>query len=93
VLQDPAAYGPLVSPGCYLVVEDGVTDVVSKRVLGADPGAGPFRAADAYLQTGAPFDVDSRCERFLATNNPRGYLRRREEQSTIQGSPGVSFRW
>lgn len=78
VLEDLAAYGPLVSPGCYLVVEDGVTDVVPKRVLGADPGAGPFRAADAYLRTGAPFDVDSRCERFLATNNPRGYLRRRE---------------
>jgi len=78
VLADLLAYGPMVSPGCYLVVEDGVTDVVTKRVLGADPGAGPFRAADAYLATGAPFDVDPFRERFLATNNPRGFLRRRE---------------
>jgi cephalosporin hydroxylase len=77
VLEDLLAYGPLVSPGCYLVVEDGVTDVVTKRTLGAEPGAGPFRAAEAYLKTGAPFDVDPLRERFLATNNPRGFLRRR----------------
>jgi cephalosporin hydroxylase len=77
VLEDLTAYGSLVSPGCYLIVEDGVTDVVPRRVLGADPGAGPFRAAAAYLQTGAPFDVDVRRERFGATNNPRGFLRRR----------------
>jgi cephalosporin hydroxylase len=78
VLADLLAYGPMVSPGCHLVIEDGLTDVVTKRVLGADPGAGPFRAADAYLKTGAPFDVDPLRERFLATNNPRGFLRRRE---------------
>jgi cephalosporin hydroxylase len=78
VLADLLAYGPMVSPRCYLVVEDGVTDVVSRRVLGADPGAGPLRAADAYLETGAPFDVDPFRERFLATNNPRGFLRRRD---------------
>jgi cephalosporin hydroxylase len=86
VLEDLTAYGSLVSPGCYLVVEDGVTDVVPRRVLGADPGAGPFRAADAYLRTGAPFDVDPRRERFLATNNPRGFLRRRDERV---GDPGL----
>jgi cephalosporin hydroxylase len=79
VLEDLTAYGPLVSPGCYLVVEDGVTDVVPRRVLRANPGAGPFRAAEAYLRTGAPFEVDRRRERFLATNNPRGFLRRRED--------------
>jgi len=79
VLEDLMAYGSLVSPGCYLVVEDGVTDVVPKRVLGADPGAGPFRAAEAYLRSGAPFDVDPWRERFVATNNPRGFLRRRDE--------------
>jgi len=77
VLEDLLAYGPLVASGCYLIVEDGVTDVVSRRTLRADPGAGPFRAAEAYLRTGAPFDVDPSRERFLATNNPRGYLRRR----------------
>jgi cephalosporin hydroxylase len=86
VLKDLVAYGPLVSPGCYLVVEDGVTDVVPKRLLGAEPGAGPLRATDAYLATGVPFDVDPRRERFLATNNPRGFLRRRDSEWAIQDS-------
>jgi cephalosporin hydroxylase len=79
VYEDLRAYGPLVSPGCYLIVEDGVTDVVPVRTIGSDPGPGPYRATMAFLDDGAPFDVDASRERFVATNNPRGFLRRRED--------------
>lgn len=78
VYEDLRVYSPLVSPGCYLIVEDGVTDVMPPRVLGAYPGPGPYEAVQAFLREGAPFDVDVTRERFLATNNPQGFLRRRE---------------
>lgn len=78
VYADLCAYAPLVSPGCYLIVEDGVTDVIAPRTLGGYPGRGPYRAIDAFLADGVPFEVDETRERFLATNNPRGFLRRRD---------------
>jgi cephalosporin hydroxylase len=79
VYDDLHAFAPLVSPGCYLIVEDGVTDVLPARTIGTYPGPGPYRAVEAFLRDGAPFDVDLTRERFFATNNPRGFLRRRDE--------------
>jgi cephalosporin hydroxylase len=78
VLADLQTYAPLVTPGCYLIVEDGVTDVMPPRWIGSYPGHGPYRALGAFLSDDPPFDVDSTRERFLATNNPRGFLRRRD---------------
>jgi cephalosporin hydroxylase len=77
VYADLQAYAPLVSPGCYLIVEDGIGDVMPKRKLPEDPGAGPYLAVKSFLADGAPFEVDPDRERFLMTNNPRGYLKRR----------------
>jgi len=67
------AYAPLVSPGDYLIVED--TSVNGHPLLPAY-GAGPMEAARDFLQRDARFVVDDECERFMATLNPRGYLRR-----------------
>jgi cephalosporin hydroxylase len=78
VIEDLRNYAPLVSPGCYLIVEDGVTDVVPPRWIGTYPGHGPYRAVEAFLAEGAPFEVDRTRERFRATNNPAGFLRRRD---------------
>ena len=33
-------------------------------------------AVESFLATGAPFTPDVRCEKFLMTFNPKGFLRR-----------------
>jgi cephalosporin hydroxylase len=67
------AYASLVSVGDYLVVED--TSVNGYPLL-PEYGAGPMEAARDFLARDARFVIDDDCERFMATLNPRGYLRR-----------------
>jgi cephalosporin hydroxylase len=76
VLAELEAYGPLVTPGCYLIVED--TNVNGHPVL-AEHGPGPAEAVETFLANGAGalFDVDRDRERLLLSFNPGGYLRRR----------------
>ena len=66
-------YADIVSPGCYLVVED--MNVNGHPVL-PDYGPGPTEAVEAFLATTDKFVVDRDRERFLMTLNPGGYLRR-----------------
>ncbi len=70
VLADLRNYAPLVSPGSYLIVEDGVRDLL-------DGSRGPVVAIERYLSEGADFEIDESRERYLLTYNPRGFLRRR----------------
>lgn len=66
------AWPALVSPGCYLVVED--------TALGTQylPGwGGSLAAVDAWLPRHAEFERDRGREKFLVTLHPGGYLRRR----------------
>lgn len=72
VLGELSELGPLVSPGCYLVVEDGILG----RPIEPDFGPGPSEAVEAFIAGDVPFSVDSDRERLLATFNPGGYLRR-----------------
>jgi cephalosporin hydroxylase len=75
VIDDLHAYAPLVSPGCYLIVEDGIGALLPARKLG--PRApGPYEAVHHFLAEGQPFEVDEERERYLATYAPRGFLRR-----------------
>jgi cephalosporin hydroxylase len=64
---------PLVSPGCYLIVED---TWHGGRPLAIDEDPGPGAAVDAWLAEGQPFEVDRWRERMLLTGNPGGFLRR-----------------
>jgi cephalosporin hydroxylase len=76
VLEDLRNYSGLISPGCYLIVEDGVVDVTPlRRWKDAEPG--PYPAVARFLREAPHFEVDSGRERYLATYNPRGFLRRR----------------
>jgi cephalosporin hydroxylase len=69
------AYGPLVTPGSYMLVQDGVIDVLP--TLRADR-PGPLPAIRRYLRQHPEFELDSaRTERFLITHHPMGWLRRR----------------
>jgi cephalosporin hydroxylase len=78
VLQELEAFGPLVTPGCYLVVED--TNVNGHPVL-PDHGPGPMEAVESFLARTDAFEVDRSREKRLLTFNPSGYLRRRTVQS------------
>jgi cephalosporin hydroxylase len=73
VLQEITLYSPLVRVGDYLVVED--TNVNGHPTY-PDFGPGPMEAVDKFLAENDEFVVDERCERFLMTLNPKGYLRR-----------------
>jgi cephalosporin hydroxylase len=74
VYDELLAYAPLVHAGDYLIVED--TNVNGHPTF-AEFGPGPMEAVAQFLAKNDDFDVDRRCERFLMTLNPGGYLRRR----------------
>ena len=67
VLAELRAYAPLVSDGCYLIVEDTVASVEEW-----EPGADPLGALDEFLAETDAFAVDHKCEKFLMTLNPGG---------------------
>jgi cephalosporin hydroxylase len=73
VHAEMVAYSPLVHVGGYLIVED---TNVNGHPAWPGFGPGPMEAVDRFLAERQDFEVDSRCERFLMTLNPRGYLRR-----------------
>jgi len=67
-------YAPLVTSGCYLIVED--TNVNGHPVYPLH-GPGPMEAVNDFLPAHPEFEVDRNCERFMLTFNPNGYLRRK----------------
>jgi cephalosporin hydroxylase len=73
VIREMETFSPLVTKGSYLIVED--TNVNGHP---SDPGhgPGPWEAVTRFLAAHAEFQVDTGCERFLLTYNPRGWLRR-----------------
>ena len=76
VLEDLRNYAPLVSPGCYLIVEDGIVDAVPSEVWGEGQDApGPLTAIRRFRREAPEFRIDRRRDR-LGSFNPRGYLRR-----------------
>jgi cephalosporin hydroxylase len=69
VLTDLRNYADIVSEGSYLIVEDGVRDLVSGET-------GPMLAVERFLREDHRFQVDETRELFLLTYNPQGFLRR-----------------
>ncbi len=74
VLDELRTYGPWVSPGSYLIVED--TNVNGHPVL-PEHGPGPMEALEEFLAESEDFEIDAAREKFFFTYNPRGYLRKR----------------
>jgi cephalosporin hydroxylase len=66
-------YAPLVTPGCYLIVED--TNIHGHPIAYYPPG--PYEAVEEFLKTHPEFERDAHCERLLVTFNPGGYLLRK----------------
>ncbi len=74
VLKELRAYAGLVTPGCYLVVEDGN---INGHPVFRKHGPGPTEALEIFHRENQDFEVDRSRERHLVTFNPGGYLRRR----------------
>ena len=81
VYNELLCYSPLVQTGDYLIVED--TNINGNPAF-PDYGPGPMEAVDHFLSENREFIVDRRCERFMMTLNPRGYLRRIAKASASQ---------
>ena len=78
VLDELRLYGPMVSPGSYLVVEDTHFDAVPTH---PERGLGPTSAIRSFLKepAGRSFEIDSSREAMIMTFNPGGWLRRKSE--------------
>ncbi len=76
VLAELRAYGPMVTPGCYAIVED--SNINGHPVYtdyAPDQGPGPFEAVMDYLAMTDRFEIDRSREKLYMTLNPCGYLR------------------
>jgi cephalosporin hydroxylase len=76
VLKDLRAYWSLVSLNSYLIVEDGIVDLFKPGDSIGSYIDGPLAAVEEFLKENSHFIVDSKCERFIITYNPKGYLKR-----------------
>jgi cephalosporin hydroxylase len=76
VLKELNVYSKYVTPGCYLVVEDTNPDGYHNPAGSTyDPQVGyAGHAVRAWKPERHGFRVDERCERFLFTQNPGGWL-------------------
>ena len=76
MLAELVAYGPMVTEGCYAVVEDSnINGHPVHTDFAPDQGPGPFEAVADYLRTTDRFEVDRAREKLFMTLNPCGYLR------------------
>lgn len=76
VLAEMDAYGPMVTPGSYMVVEDGIVRYVPEQLAVYD-NSSPLDAIELFLGTHPEFVVDSDIEAMHpTTQHPSGFLRR-----------------
>jgi cephalosporin hydroxylase len=74
VARELEAYAPLVTPGSYLHVQDGVVDT---QPMFEQSRPGPLRAIEAFLVKHPEFQVDEALlNKFLITHHPKGWLKR-----------------
>jgi len=65
-------YSPLVSSGCYFIVEDSIC----RHGLRLGPTPGPYEAIETFIKSNGNFIIDREREGFLITWNPKGYLKK-----------------
>ena len=73
VLAELRRYGPMVTRGSYLIVED--TNLNGHPVM-PDFGPGPAEAVEDFLASDPGFVVDREKEKLYLTFNPGGYLKK-----------------
>lgn len=65
-------FSPLVQPGGYFIVEDGICH----HGLDVGPNPGPYEAIETFLKEDTSFTADRSRESFFVTWNPKGYLKK-----------------
>jgi cephalosporin hydroxylase len=84
VHRELECYAPLVTPGSYCLVQDGVIDTLT--VFRASR-PGPLVAIEDFLKSNDAFELDiERSERFLITHHPKGWLRRKPKPEEASAS-------
>lgn len=73
VANELELYGPMVSKGSYMIVQD--TNVNGNPAFLAH-GPGPMEAVLEYLPKNSQFVIDKERERLLYTMHPNGYLKK-----------------
>lgn len=73
VAKELDAYASLVSPGHYLVVQDTYLGLYQV----GDYIGGPLGAVEAFLKEHPEYEIDMYPQRWLITQNPFGWLRRK----------------
>ena len=77
VTKEIKLYAPLVTVGCYLIVED--TNLGGHPVMNPTvPGPGPGQAVYKFIETNKDFEIDKSRHKFFMTWCPDGFLRRVE---------------
>lgn len=75
VLADLRAYSRFVTVGGYFIVEDTIIDLF-RAGDGLGNLNGPLGAVEQFVHEDPRFRIDTECEQFVLTFNPRGYLKR-----------------
>lgn len=73
VFKEMQLWHGMVSQDSYMIVEDSNVNGYPVR---PDFGPGPMEAINDFLQVNNTFKIDNSQEKFLMTQNPRGYLKK-----------------
>lgn len=76
VLADLRNYSDLVPMHGYFIIEDTIADVFNPGNGVGRALEGPMCAVEQFLEENKKFMVDHTKERYLITQNPKGYLKR-----------------
>jgi cephalosporin hydroxylase len=75
VLSEMRLYGPLVTPGCYMVVCD--SNLGGNPIENLEIGSGPMKAIRIFMKENDKFGIDTEREKFYFTFFPSGWLRKK----------------
>lgn len=73
VLNEMRIYGPMVTPGSYIIVED---SNINGHPVNPAAGPGPMEAINAFLRENDGYATDPTREKYFLSFNPRGYIQR-----------------
>ena len=77
VLKELKLYGPMVTSGCYMVVDD--TNLGGHPVMNMSvPGPGPYGAVEKFMEGNKEFEIDISRHKFFMTWNINGFLKKKE---------------
>ena len=76
VLNNLANYGPLVTKGCYYIVEDTIISNGLFKEYDKDGTDNPLCAIEQFIKENDSFEIDRTREKFFITACPKGFLRR-----------------